>query len=132
MSLFGSGRLLDSNCVVDVEAYSTTQADSGATVETYAAVAKRVLVLFTLQAGGREGGFGTGAEHRRGTIAGTHSSLARSDARYKIVSYPDNPTLVGTYWRPSGTTDHPKGLGGLLEARYSNPVERVDFPTKGA
>ena len=127
MSIFGPGRLVVPNAVVDVEAVAITQVEGG-TVQTFTAVASNVPVLMTLFSGGRGREF-SDAQTDRVTVSGVDASLRRADVRLKVVTAPDTMSQFdGLYLRVESAVAHPAGLGGLLKARTTLQCSRFGLP----
>jgi hypothetical protein len=127
VSIFGAGRLIRENAVVDVEALSVTQVEGG-TVQAYTAVASGVSVLMTLFNGNRGRAFST-SQTDRVTVSGVDDSLRRRDIRLKVVTAPTTMSQYDdAYLAVDSAVPHPAGLGGLLNARITLQCSRLDMP----
>jgi len=127
--IFGIGRLIQSNCVVDVQS-STVSIAGGGTVETFAVLAAAVDVLATQFNDEKKGNFRTDAPRSDFTVTGVDPSLNRGDIRLRVVSHESLPLLVGKYLRINSSTGHPAGEGGLLTARVTLKCTLLSLPAQ--
>lgn len=129
MSIFGPGRLINANAVVDIEAVSSDFDPAGGTVESFPTLVGRgVSVLITQQSGSRSGAYGTDAQMERGTVSGVLDALRSTRTRLKITLFPSRPEMVGAYLRITAAVAHPRGEGGILKERITAQYERLDLP----
>lgn len=124
--IFGTNRLLTSNCVVDIEKEAASAA--GGTVLTWSVLTSAVDVLVTLTSGTRDFAAGGLTQRDSFVVSGVESTLDRPDTRLKVVTFPDDTTLVGRYLSVDAVTSHPAGRGGLLAKRITLQCSVLDTP----
>lgn len=131
MSIFGSGRLINSNATVDIELVTIQIDNSGGTKEVFSSViGENVPVLITRIAGGRDGGFNTDAQRGSCTVTGVNDDLRAQTTRLKITAFPSRPDMVGYYLRVTSAIPHPIGQGGLLQPRISLQCQFFQLPAE--
>lgn len=94
---------------VRVDSLTTTQDDSGGTVEAYTTRQASVKCLITQQSGSTTDEFGTETKRQTHTVSMTYMGVQRGDRLY-VISGPTN--AVGKYLTVNGITNH-GGVGNI-------------------